>query len=98
MPNAKVRPMSKGGIEVGFPRTDPLTSGRAVWHETYLNQTENLLVLMQMFLLRPVKAGESISISYGDLLNDFLLLDYGAHCLQWTCSSIPTPCSSAAVA
>lgn len=37
---------------------------------------------MQMFLLCPVKAGESISISYGDLLNDFLLLDYGAHCLQ----------------
>lgn len=58
---------------------------------TCSKQTENLLLLMQMFLLRSVEPGESISISYGDLLNDFLLLDYGAHRLQWTCS-IPTRC------
>lgn len=61
-----------------------------------LRQIVKPLLLMQMFLLRPVKAGESISISYGDLLNDFLLLDYGAHCLQRTCS-IPTPSSFAAL-
>jgi hypothetical protein len=50
--------------------------------EKFLRQIVKPLLLMQMFLLRPVKAGESISISYGDLLNDFLLLDYGAHCSQ----------------
>lgn len=44
-PNAKVRPSSKGGME--------------------------------MFLLRDLKPGERICISYGDLPNDFLLLDYG---------------------
>ena len=45
------------------------------------------MLLMQMFLLRTVRPGDSISISYGDLLNDFLLLDYGAQCLLSRCST-----------
>lgn len=65
-----------GGMSGPFTRS---MHAKLIW---LLKLAQRKCLCSQMVLLRELKPGERVCISYGDLPNDFLLLDYGA-ALSW---------------